>query len=148
MNKKDVQEAAINFLQSKIDGLKIVLDDICNSTSEDSKSSAGDKHETSTSMAQLEQEKISKQLQVFLNQRAVLERIDPTKTHYKIEIGSLILTNKGWFYFSTGLGMVNVNNENVFCLALQSPIGELLKGKQKEESVVFNGSTTSVLEVS
>ena len=147
MNKKDVQEAAVHFLQSKIDGLKIVLDDICNSTSEDSKSSAGDKHETATSMAQLEQEKLSKQLQVFLNQRAVLDRIDSSKMNHKIEIGSLILSNKGWFYFSSGLGMISVNNENVFCLALQSPIGELLKGKQKGESVVFNGSTTSVLEV-
>jgi hypothetical protein len=147
MNKKDVQEAAIHFLQSKIDGLKIVLDDICNSTSEDSKSSAGDKHETATSMAQLEQEKISKQLQVFLNQRAVLDRIDSSKMHHKIETGSLILSNKGWFYFSTGLGMINIDNENVFCLALQSPIGELLKGKQKGESVVFNGLTTFVLEV-
>jgi hypothetical protein len=147
MNKKDVQEAAVHFLQSKIDGLKIVLDDICNSTSEYSKSSAGDKHETATSMAQLEQEKLSKQLQVFLNQRAVLDRIDSSKMHHKIEIGSLILSNKGWFYFSSGLGMISVNNENVFCLALQSPIGELLKGKQKGESVVFNGSTTSVLEV-
>jgi len=147
MNKKDVHEAAIHFLQSKIDGLKIVLDDICNSTSEDSKSSAGDKHETATSMAQLEQEKISKQLQVFLNQRAVLDRIDSSKMHHKIETGSLILSNKGWFYFSTGLGMINIDNENVFCLALQSPIGELLKGKQKGESVVFNGLTTFVLEV-
>lgn len=147
MNKKDVKVAVINFLQSKIDGLKIVLDDICNSTSEDSKSSAGDKHETATSMAQLEQEKISKQLQVFLNQRTILERIDPTIIHHKIEIGSLIFTNKGWFYFSTALGMINVHNEKVFCLALQSPIGELLKGKQKGETVIFNGSSTSVMEV-
>ena len=62
MNKIEILEAAKNNLQSKIDGLKIVLDDICNSTSEDSKSSAGDKHETATSMAQLEQEKIGSQI--------------------------------------------------------------------------------------
>ncbi len=147
MNKIEILEAAKNNLQSKIDGLKIVLDDICNSTSEDSKSSAGDKHETATSMAQLEQEKISKQLQVFINQRSVIERIDPTKLHHKIEVGSLILTNKGWFYFSTALGIITVYDEKVFCLALQSPIGELLKGKQKGETVIFNGSTTTVMEV-
>lgn len=147
MNKDIVHQCVCDFLQDKINQLQQILEDVCGSTAEDSKSSAGDKHETSTSMAQLEQEKLSNQIKEFLIQRESLLKIDATKAHYKIELGSLILTNKGWFYFSIGLGTVKVENETVFCLGLHSPIGQLLKGKQKGEKVVFNNIETIVLEV-
>lgn len=147
MNKELVHQHVCDFLQNKINQLQQILDDICSATAEDSKSSAGDKHETSTSMAQLEQEKLSNQIKEYLNQRDGLYKIDASKKHSSIELGSLVLTNKGWFYFSTGLGSIKMDEFSVFCLGLHSPIGQLLKGKKQGNKVIFNASETSILEI-
>ncbi len=147
MDKIKVHHAVLLFVEEKINQLKSVLDEICHSTAEDSKSSAGDKHETSTSMAQLEQEKLSKQIKDFIQLKEILDKINPSIGHNKIELGSLIETNRGWYYFSVGVGLVNVEKENIFCLTLQSPIGQLLKGKSISEKIVFNGNETIVLSV-
>lgn len=147
MDKIKVHQAVLLFVEDKINQLKAVLEEICNATAEDSKSSAGDKHETATSMAQLEQEKLSKQIQDFLQLKQILEKINPTLVHSKIELGSLVETNKGWYYFSVGIGVVPIDLETLFCLTLQSPIGQLLKGKSVGEKVEFNGNETIVLAV-
>ncbi|MBI1836557.1 MAG: 3-oxoacyl-ACP synthase [Flavobacteriia bacterium] len=147
MNKNLVHTEVVLHLQSKIDALSVLLKDVCNSTSEDSKSSAGDKHETSTSMAQLEQEKLSNQIQEFLKMKAVLLKLNPEKNHIKIELGSLVETNKGWFYFSVGLGLIKIKEIGVFCLTPISPIGQLLNGKMAGNSISFNNSETNVINV-
>lgn len=147
MNKKLVHTSITEHLQERIDGLKCILKDSLDAAAEDTKSSAGDKHETSTAMAQLEQEKLTKQINDFLLLRDILRQINAEKIHTKIELGSLVETNNGWYYFSIGLGAVKVDNMNVFCMTLQAPIGKLLEGKKVGESVVFNGNTTFILGI-
>lgn len=147
MQKKEVYQQVNSFINLKINQLQGLLNDVCLSTSEDSKSSAGDKHETSTSMAQLEQEKLSKQIAEFLFQKETLQKINPTTLHHKIDVGSLVNTDKGWFYFSIGLGNVKWENQSVFCLSINSPLGQLLKGKSINDQVSFNGNVTKILNV-
>lgn len=147
MNKKLVHTSITEHLQERIDGLKHILKDSLDAAAEDTKSSAGDKHETSTAMAQLEQEKLTKQINDFLLLRDILRQINAEKIHTKIELGSLVETNNGWYYFSIGLGAVKVDNMNVFCMTLQAPIGKLLEGKKVGESVVFNGNITFILGI-
>jgi transcription elongation GreA/GreB family factor len=147
MNKIEILEAAKNNLQSKIDGLKIVLDDICNSTSEDSKSSAGDKHETAVSMAQLEQEKLTHQINNLLSLQQQFFGIQVDTVHTKVQLGSLLLTDKGYFYVAVGLGKVENENNSIFALGIDAPLVRLLLGKKVGESVEFNGSKTQLLMI-
>ena len=76
------------------------------SGSRDAKSSAGDKHETGVAMAQLEQEKLRYQIHEFQKMQDIVQKINPSKTNSKINLGSLVETDKGWFYISVGLGSV------------------------------------------
>lgn len=147
MNKELVHKVISANLQQRIDDLKVILQDSFDAAAEDTKSSAGDKHETSTAMAQLEQEKLTKQINEFLGLKTILKQINPARTHNKVELGSLVETNNGWYYFSIGLGAVNYEDTRVFCMTLQAPIGKLLEGKKVGESVVFNGNSTLVIGV-
>lgn len=147
MNKELVHKVISANLQQRIDDLKVILQDSFDAAAEDTKSSAGDKHETSTAMAQLEQEKLTKQINEFLELKTILKQINPARTHNKVELGSLVETNNGWYYFSIGLGAVNYEDTRVFCMTLQAPIGKLLEGKKVGESVVFNGNSTLVIGV-
>lgn len=92
-------------LEERIQALKNILaNSFAAVASEDTKSSAGDKHETAVSMAQLEQEKLTHQINQLLTLQQHFSRIQCDTLHSKVQLGSLILTDKGYFYVSIGLG--------------------------------------------
>ena len=147
MIKTSVHKAIAIHLQERIDGLTAILKETYEATANDSKSSAGDKHETAISMALLEQEKFTKQINEFLVLKDALIKINPERIHSKIELVSLVETNNGWYYFSVGLGAVQLNGETVFAMNPLAPIGRLLEGKKVGESIEFNGVKTEILSV-
>src|ERR1700758_3896766 len=106
--KQKTYNRCIVLVQSKISSLRKSLTELEEGSENDSKSSAGDKHETSRAMMQLEQEKISRQLDEFLSQKTTLQKIDSAITSPQITKGSLVKTNKGYLYVSIALGKVNV----------------------------------------
>ena len=81
MDKVVVHASTLIALSNKIASLQEILEDTYKSTLDDSKSSAGDKHETSIAMVQLEQEKLTNQLNEFLKQQRILLSINPTNRH-------------------------------------------------------------------
>ena len=147
MNKEIVHRAILNNLNERIESLNSILKETFEATAEDSKSSAGDKHETGVAMAQLEQEKLTKQINEFLQLKEALLKINPSKVHTKIETGSLVETNNGWYYFSIGLGAIKIEETIIFAMNPLAPIGLLLNGKSKGESIIFNEKSTKILDV-
>ncbi len=147
MNKIKIHHAISSHLQEKINGLTLILKETYEATANESKSSAGDKHETAISMAQLEQEKLTKQINDFLELQSSLMNINPKSEHYSIELGSLVQTNNGWYYFSVGLGTVNIDSDSVFAMNPNAPIGKLLLGKKAGEKIEFNGRMTEIISV-
>jgi len=147
MNKEEVLEATVAQLNNRIERLQAILQDTFEATANDSKSSAGDKHETATAMAQIEQEKLTHQINEFLQLKESISKINPAVKHTKIEPGSLVETNNGWYYLSIGLGAIKYKTTTVFCMNPLAPIAQLLKGKKAGDSFVFNGSSTSIISV-
>ena len=120
-------------LEERISSLKNILSNsFAAVASEDTKSSAGDKHETAVSMAQLEQH---------------FSRIQSNTLHSKVQLGSLILTDKGYFYVSVGLGKVEQGNNSIFALGVDAPLVKLLLRKTVGDVVEFNGSTTEIKQI-
>ena len=147
MDKVMIYKSTLEALNNKINDLRLILQESYPSMFDDSKSSAGDKHETALAMAQLEQEKLTKQLNILLLQEASMKVIDPTLKHQKITIGSLVETNKGWYYFSISLGQLICQNNAFFALSLEAPLGQIMRGKIAGEQVTFNGMITEIIGV-
>ena len=135
-------------LEERISSLKNILSNsFAAVASEDTKSSAGDKHETAVSMAQLEQEKLTHQINQLLTLQQHFSRIQSNRLHSKVQLGSLILTDKGYFYVSVGLGKVEQGNNSIFALGVDAPLVKLLLGKTVGDVVEFNGSTTEIKQI-
>jgi transcription elongation GreA/GreB family factor len=148
LNKKIVYQNVCNEVNLRIKNLKTILQEMFDAASRnDSKNSAGDKHETGVAMAQLEQEKLTKQINELLTIQEHLQKINPSIAHNKIGLGSLVETNNGWYYFSVGIGTINMESLSIFAINPKAPIGELLLGKTKGESVLFNGKSTEILSI-
>lgn len=125
-------------LQHKIAMLQKILDDLKESGANETKSTAGDKHETALAMLQIEQANKRAQLQEILNQQAALEKIDPSISAAIVLNGSLIKTNRGHFFMSVALGKAIVDDTPVIALSPQSPLGHKLMGLETGDIALVN----------
>ena len=128
--------------------LQQVLADLKESGANETKSTAGDKHETALAMLQIEQANARGQLQELLSQKAALEKIDPAIVAPVVVNGSLIKTSRGYLYMSIALGKAMIGDIAVIALSPQSPLGKKLMGLKKGETVVMNNTdyTIEVIE--
>ena len=113
----------------------------------DTKSSMGDKHETSRELLQQEREMNGRRMAEALRQKEELDRILPEVAFTQIQTGALTETSMGWFFFSTALGFVNVDSVKVAVVSMASPIGQALKGKASGESVSFQGKAILIKQI-
>ena len=140
----------LDYIHQQLDKKTLELqrhfDDLKSDLGAEHKSSAGDKHETSRAMIQLEQEKLAGQLNQLQQQRETLSKIDKT-IHEKIQFGSLITTSYGIFFMSIGLGKLEINYQSIFCISTSSPIGNRLLNLSIHDSYEFNGMQNTILEI-
>lgn len=148
LDKISVLNALQVEINSRVKALEKALDDSRSEMVSESKSTAGDKHETGRAMAQLEQEKLGRQVLSARELKVAIAQIKTDKVHSEIQFGSLVKASNGTFFFSVGIGKLIVKDESVFCLTITSPLGNSMKGKSKGESIQFNGKTISILELS
>jgi hypothetical protein len=147
-SKLDVLNACVYEINNRIQAFHKILNDLKDGAQNDSKSSAGDKHETSRAMMQIEQEKIGKQLKEAEEMKIGLEKIDYKSIHQKVGIGSLILTNAGLFFLAVPLGKIKVNHSDVFVLSPQSPLGNKLLGANLNDKITINSKQFIVNTIS
>src|ERR1041385_4187804 len=108
---------AMRMVDDRIAEIRIALELAIESANTDSKSSAGDKHETSRAMAQLEQEKIGKQLQETMDMKNMLQRSASVKPSKTATAGSIIFTEHGNFYLSVALGKIRQGKSEFFAIS-------------------------------
>ena len=145
--KKRIFDYAISVMNEKIKTLQDALNDLKTGRSSDSKSSAGDKHETAQAMMQLEQEKINSQLSEVVAQKQVLEKIDITLKSSQIINGSLVKTNGMNLFISVALNKMVMDDTTVIFLSAQSPLGKKLLGLEKNDCAEINGVKYTVEEI-
>lgn len=119
------------------------IDDLNTAIANETKSSAGDKYETSRAMAQQEIDQLSTQLEETNRQIALLSGLT-IGTGESIQMGSLVRTSLGWFFIGIPVGKIAVkNSENevltVQCISSIAPLSQQLMRKESGESVVING---------
>jgi hypothetical protein len=136
--KQKIYNHYLQVIQDKIAMLQLVLDSLKESGANETKSTAGDKHETALAMLQIEQANTRGQLQEMNLQKTVLEKINPTLSAQIIVLGSLIKTNRGYLYMSTALGKANIAGFTIMALSPQSPLGQKLMGLKAREKVRIN----------
>lgn len=139
--KEELYKYCKVYVEKREQTIQEIINSNKNALLSETKSSAGDKHETGRAMLQLEMEKASQQIAVVQNMKKVLHRIDVSKTHKVIALGSLVFTNKGIYYLAVSIGQVPIENTTYFVISSSSPIGKLLLGRQKKETITFNNST-------
>ncbi len=113
----------------------------------DTKSSAGDKHETGRAMAQLELEKQQAALGHLLILVRAFRGIDPDRRHFHIERGALIQMEQGLFYVVVALGKVQVKDHDVMVISPESPLLAALVPMNVGELREFKGTSYRLIDI-
>ena len=145
--KKVLYEYCLNYVREKLATIQSAITTAQESANDDSKSSAGDKHETGRAMAQLEQEKLSGQLAENQKLLHILRTLDPGKTSSVIGTGSLVITDKGNYYIAISAGKISTGGEICFAVSAVSPIGKELIANTDQKEFSFNGQKYLIKKV-
>lgn len=134
-------------VEQRVKEIDAALTDANSSIFSDTKSSAGDKYETSREMIQQDINRYQKQLLLAQQDLAILDQIKSTKPTDYISNGSLVETTLGKYFISISMGACKFKNTAIFIISSVSPIGQLLMGKKKGDIILFNGKQQTILTV-
>ena len=142
-----VYHKILDELDRKIEVISAAIASAKDSRNNDTKSSAGDKYETGREMMQIEIEKNEVLLNQTAKQRKELARINVSEEFNKVAFGSLVVTDKGTYFISIGIGKIQIDDQICYAISLASPIGALLKDKMLGDEVSFQGRTFVIKEI-
>ena len=144
ISKVEIHETILKLLTNSIVHATKDYELAKESRDSDTKSSAGDKFETGREMMQREMDKISASIDQSKNQLNFLLKINLNLPYSTVDLGCLIITDQGIYYISIGLGKVEINAEIIYAISLDSPIGQLFKGKRVGDILEFRGKTLKI----
>ena len=143
--KQQLLKHCIHFVEEKHNTISKSIASSKKDLFSETKSSAGDKHETGRAMIQLEMEKAGQQLSEVTLMQEVLGKIAIEKKSEVVCLGSLIKTTKGTYFLAISVGKIEIDGVDYFAISSQSPIGKELLGKKVGEVLPFNKA--EILEI-
>lgn len=148
ISKKKVLDFAAGIIDEKIKRVEGILMELEEGITNESKSSAGDKHETARAMIHLEQEKNQSILASLQNQKKGLQQIYQTEKFTKVKKGAMIEAGDLILMVGIGLGPVKIQNKEVIFVSEQAALAKELMGKSVKEQFEFQGQKQVISAIS
>ena len=124
-------------LQTKLSNLTTNLQQAIDSRNSDTKSSAGDKFETSREMGQIEIHKI--ETEISKTQQFIFD--------LSSKVIQFIITDKGAFLISIPFGKLIINNTAVYCISNTAPITSPLINTKVSYNFDYGGVVYNVIDI-
>lgn len=135
------------FVNKRLQTVEEIISSNQNALQSETKSSVGDKHETGRAMLQLEMEKAGQQLSGIIKMKETLSKINIEKVSEIAHLGSVVKTNKAFFFISISAGQLIIKGKTYFAISVSSPIGAMLLGKKVGDIFIFNKVEQKIKEI-
>ena len=124
-------------LLAKLTYLNTTLQQAIDSRNSDTKSSAGDKFETSREMAQIEIHKL--ETEILKTQQFISDLLS--------KASQFIITDKGTFLVAIPYGKLMLNDTAVFCISNSAPIAKPLINTEISSQFHYGGVSYNVIDI-
>jgi transcription elongation GreA/GreB family factor len=141
--KEKIVKALLAEFSAKADDLQNEIQSLEASRNNESKSTAGDKHEVGRAMAQTELDTMEKRLATLKEQANTIKNL-PLDLQNKVGRGSLVETSNGLYFLAVGFGKVEVGGKSYFVISPAAPIGQAMLGKKAGDQFEFRGQNMAV----
>ena len=145
--REELLKSCHTYVNERILRLEASVRDLEHDLSNETKSSAGDKYETSREMINTEISQLERQLKEFKKLKGILSLPQLQKTSATIQLGSIVVTNTANYFVAIPVGEVNINKEKFYAIGINSPMAQLLNGKQKGDVFTFREKEVKILDV-
>ena len=142
--KEALFQQCVAHVNMRLQTIQTIISSHQKALSSETKSSAGDKHETGRAMLQIETEKAGQQLAAVQQMQQTLAKINSSKPSTKIALGSVIKTSSTCYFLSISAGKLKDKETVYFAISSSSPIGKLLVGKKAEDTFTWNGKEITI----
>lgn len=143
--RKECLNSVSHHLNRRIQSTLDELQAMQSSNADNTKSTAGDKHDTERAMAHMEMENLSKRLE---NDRRLLHALEQVikqlPGHDQVREGSIITTDRGIFLIGVACGRVAAGQSFITGISTQSPLGKHIIGKKQGAQVPINGNIFTI----
>lgn len=146
--KEELYKTCESYLEEKIARISHSILDLEAALTNESKSSAGDKYETSREMINIEIHKLSSQLQQFQKLQVTLEMAKRNASRDIVRMGSLVEATNATYFICIPIGEVSLGDKKVYVIGAASPIAQALIGKSVGDTFTFNAVSGAIVSIS
>lgn len=137
--RKALYTACLQAVESRIQHAEEALAQARDASRDETKSSAGDKYETTREMMQQDIDRNSRQVYEAKKLAFQLEQIRDAEIGGKVVPGALVKTSRAWMYIAVSIGKLQIGQLSVFVISPASPVGQALSGKKVGDEFALNG---------
>ena len=141
--KSDVQTYVKAVIVQKIEKLQNFMEFTLEASREVKKTS---KYDSIREEMQEEIYQMQKQLASLRDLQRTLHKIQD-KTSGRIQIGSIVFTNKARFYISVSLGEFFFEGDRFYAISEESPMAKIMFGKQVGDSFTLNNISQVIEQI-
>lgn len=148
MDKESVVDAVASALQAALERGQSEFDALQGALSKETKSTAGDKHETGRAMVQLDMEQAGERLARAEAMMAVFRRLNPVEPRAAVGPGAWVITDSGQFFIGVAGGAVTLpDGAKLHVISADAPIAQALRGATAGATLEFRGKHWTVVSV-
>lgn len=144
---QEKKESFVEFLSTHVSGRlhrhMAQMEELNASLANESKSSAGDKYETSREMINQQINQIAQQINVTRTIQNLLPKIDFGKK-VSLEPGAIFMADNKLFCWGVSLGKIAFEGETIICISSQSPFAQTCLNKSIGDQVGMAPNTFEV----
>jgi len=145
--KTTLKEKCRQLIQERMDSLMISMKISQETANEETKSSAGDKYETSRAMGHLEKDMYARQLAETAKEMASLMGVDCSLLYTTVSPGCLVRCKQINYFILAGIGKIDLNGELIYVISPNAPVAKSLLGKMKDDIVNINKDKYQIKEI-
>jgi len=144
--KEDLKKACLDQVAENINSAQQLLQNIIESKLNDTKSSAGDKFETTRERLQAEEDRVNA---VLMNSKKLEHKIKILKSSScdKVEAGAIVRTDKANYYIAVGLGKILVNGTAFYLISPDAPLSKIMWNKKLGDKFHINNSLQTIIAI-
>ena len=135
--KQQLYQLCVNYLSEHIRDIEAAIAEAREATANETKSSMGDKYETTREMLQQDINMNQERLAKAKTEQLFLQQLNLQQNGTAVP-GAIVYTNNGNYYIAISAGSFVVDNEKYYVISPASPLGMQLKGKQAGDSFTLN----------
>lgn len=145
--KEKLYQLCLGALELRLQTIKTKVEDIQQSLSSETKSTAGDKHETGRAMLQLEREKTGQQLSELQKLQEILSRISPKSKHEIVALGSVVQTTNASYFIAISVGELSCDEQSVYAISANTPMAKVLLGRKIGDTIAFRDDKFEIINL-